>query len=64
MPDYLTIDQAATYLQMSRGSLAQLRYLGKGPKYIALTKKAIRYRPTDIDAWADASERAGTAVAA
>lgn len=60
MRDLMTLDQVAEYLQMSKGSLAQLRYLGKGPKYFALTAKTIRYRQNDIEAWVSASARTGT----
>lgn len=59
--DLWTIDQVAEYLQVKRNALAQLRYMGTGPKYFALTPKIIRYRKSDIDAWVAASQRTGTA---
>lgn len=58
----LTIDQACDHLQMSRGALAQLRYTGNGPQYLALTPKTIRYKKEWIDDWVAASARMGTAA--
>lgn len=43
----LTPAQTADILQMSPKTLANLRYLGKGPRYIKMGR-TVRYSPTDI----------------
>lgn len=48
-----TPQQAGEYLTLSVPALAQLRYMGTGPRYIKLTAKAVRYRKTDIDQWVE-----------
>lgn len=62
--DLLTPDQAAACLGVSRGALAQWRYLGMGPRYLALTPKTIRYRRAQLEEWIDAAERSGTSAVA
>jgi predicted DNA-binding transcriptional regulator AlpA len=59
----LTPIEAGEMLAMSRGALAQLRYLGTGPRYVKLTGRAIRYRECDIAAWIEANLRSSTAPA-
>jgi hypothetical protein len=58
--DLMTIAQTCEYLHMSKGALAQLRYTGKGPRYMAPTPKQILYKRAWIDEWLKASERTGT----
>lgn len=65
MPDtatgaMLTPSQLAEQLGLTTGSLAQMRYLGRGPRYLKLTARAVRYRQTDVDAWVAAAERSRT----
>lgn len=49
--------QAAPYIGTTPGTLAQWRYLGKGPKYLRLPgSRTILYRKTDLDAWLDSGE--------
>jgi hypothetical protein len=62
--DLMRIPEAAAYLQMKPGALANLRYAGRGPKYLAPSPKIIFYKRTWIDEWLNASARTGTAVAA
>lgn len=64
MEDLLTINEAAAYLGVTRNALAQWRFLGKGPKYLAPTARTIRYRKSWIDEWLAASERTQTGQAA
>lgn len=59
----LTPIEAGEMLAMSRGALAQLRYLGTGPRYVKLTGRAIRYRECDINTWIEANLRNSTAPA-
>jgi hypothetical protein len=54
--DLMRIPEAAEYLHMSKGSLAQLRYLKKGPKYTAPTPKTILYKKEWLDEWLVAGE--------
>lgn len=39
-----TILKAEAYIPMPRGQLAQLRYTGKGPKFLKPTKRTVLYR--------------------
>lgn len=56
-----TIPEAAAYIPMPRGQLAQLRYKGKGPKFLKPTKRTVLYRKRDIDEWLNQSEHTSTA---
>ncbi len=47
----LTPTQAGDLLAMTKGALAQLRYLGSGPRFVRVSGRAIRYRPQDLDEW-------------
>ncbi|WP_454194328.1 helix-turn-helix transcriptional regulator [Nocardia sp. Marseille-Q1738] len=38
----------------------QLRYLGKGPKFIKVTGHQVRYRWSDVEAWLEANTRQST----
>ncbi len=58
--ELLTPQQAGDILGMSRGSLAQMRYLGTGPVYVKLSAKAVRYRAADLEAWITGHLRTGT----
>ena len=65
MPDnqqLMTIPEVAAYTRMTKGALANLRYIGAGPAYLKLTAKSLVYRRDTIDAWLDAAERTGTAA--
>ncbi|GAA1110020.1 hypothetical protein GCM10009582_04520 [Arthrobacter flavus] len=42
------------------GALAQMRYMGTGPKFIKIGGKAVRYRRSDVDAWLNAQTRQQT----
>lgn len=48
-------DMAASYTGYSRQTMAQWRYLGKGPRYLRPTPRTIIYRKSDLDAWLSAS---------
>jgi predicted DNA-binding transcriptional regulator AlpA len=53
----------SAWTELSRGALAQLRYLGKGPRFRRLTAKAIRYSEKDVQAWLDESARTAAGAA-
>lgn len=62
METYLNPQQVCDLIPgMTKGRLAQARYTGKGPKYLAPTKRTILYRERDVIAWLEASERTSTA---
>ena len=52
--DILLPGQLGNLLSLSTGHLAQMRYLGTGPKFIRVTGKQVRYRMSDVQAWLDA----------
>lgn len=43
----------ARFAGLTVGQVAQLRYLGQGPKFIRVTGRQIRYRWEEIEAWLD-----------
>ena len=49
---------------MSTGALAQLRYLGTGPRFYKPTPKTVLYKRSEVIAWVEASARDSTAAAA
>lgn len=57
----LTVSEAEVYIPMSRNQLAQLRYTGKGPKFLKPTSRIVLYRKCDIDEWLNKSEHTSTA---
>ena len=52
--------QAGTKVGYTTGALAQLRYLGTGPKFIKLSARVVRYRESDLDEWIESSDRTQT----
>ncbi|PJM74346.1 hypothetical protein CS006_03400 [Bifidobacterium primatium] len=46
---------------MTRALAAQLRYTGKGPKFIKPSSKLVIYRRSDVDDWLAANEHISTA---
>ncbi len=45
----------AEYLDTSVSNLARWRFEGKGPKYLKLGGRSIRYFWSDVDAWLEQS---------
>lgn len=56
----LTVQEAANRLSISASYLNKLRCFGGGPIFIRLGK-AVRYLPSDLDAWVEENKRANTA---
>jgi hypothetical protein len=52
MPDLGTPGEVAGYLHSTVANLAQLRYLGRGPKFIKVGRKVL-YRWSDVADWLD-----------
>lgn len=46
----------AEKLSIPTKTLAQWRYLGKGPRYIKVGRH-VRYRPEDVETWIDQQTR-------
>ena len=47
----LTTREAASYMQVTTNWLVVLRKRGIGPQYIRTSRRFIRYRRSDIEAW-------------
>lgn len=50
-PPLATPDEVAEYLGVKVQHLAQMRWLGKGPRFIKLSERRVRYRWADVDAY-------------
>lgn len=62
---YLTPQEAADLVPgMTKTNLAQLRFTGKGPKFLKPTPRTVVYRRSDVIAWLETSERTSTAAVA
>ena len=48
---YLTSKEAANYTNMSESYLAKLRMYEKGPRFLRIGARAIRYLKADLDDW-------------
>lgn len=59
----LDVGSAARYLGLSASTLNKLRCRGGGPKFLKMTRTAVRYDPTDLDAWIAARRRESTSEA-
>lgn len=51
MNKLLTQEQAGEMLCISPKTLEQWRYLGKGPRFIRMSSRAVRYSQETIEAW-------------
>lgn len=58
--ELLRPDETAAVLKFSVRTLEAMRLRGGGPLYIALSRRAVRYRRSDIDAWIASRERRST----
>ena len=52
--------QAAKYLSLSPRTLRNWRVRGGGPPFVRISARCIRYRPEDLEAWADGKLRKST----
>lgn len=65
MPIYLSPEQVCEIVPgMTKGSLAQLRFKGSGPRYRKPTPKTVLYVEAEVLAWVENSARYGTAAEA
>ena len=49
--EFLTTQQAAEFLSLKPTTLNQWRWSGKGPKYVRIGERTIRYRHQDLQHW-------------
>lgn len=65
MNTYLSPEQVCEIVPgMTKGSLAQLRFTGKGPRYRKPTPKTVIYLESEVRNWVEGSARIGTALEA
>lgn len=63
MDEYLTPAEAVELVPgMTVAGFAQLRFTGKGPRFLKPTPRKVVYRKADVIAWLEASERTSTAA--
>jgi predicted DNA-binding transcriptional regulator AlpA len=51
MPELLTTAETAEYLRIETNSLEQMRCKLKGPPFVRLGRKILRYRRSDLENW-------------
>jgi predicted DNA-binding transcriptional regulator AlpA len=51
MSSVLDTPAAAAYVGLAPATLCKLRCSGTGPKFMKLSKAAVRYRIEDLEAW-------------
>ncbi len=56
----LTEVDAAAYLNLTRRALQAWRYQGRGPRYVKISARAVRYRPEDLESWVESLLRSST----
>lgn len=62
MEDYLKPKNVCELVPgMTESHLGQLRYTGKGPKFLKPTPRTVLYRRRDVIEWLETSERTSTA---
>lgn len=60
-PEFMPVQLAAQYLGLSASHLNKLRSTGGGPLFCDFGAKAVRYRRTDLNEWAEQHKCAHTA---
>jgi predicted DNA-binding transcriptional regulator AlpA len=64
LPEYLSSQQLADLLGVTRDALEQLRRRGGGPPYVRVSPRMLRYRRSDVEAFfASRVEQPGREVA-
>ena len=56
----LTEPEAAAYLKLTPRALQAWRYQGRGPQFVKISARAVRYRPEDLEGWIQARLRTST----
>jgi predicted DNA-binding transcriptional regulator AlpA len=52
--------KAAEYLDIHPTTLATWRVEGRGPRYVKVGPRKVRYRPEDIETWLEANTHSST----
>ncbi|EKE73775.1 helix-turn-helix transcriptional regulator [Oceanibaculum indicum] len=63
IPTYLKTDQVAAILGVSVRTLENWRSTGGGPRFMRVGKRAVRYRPEDVQAFVEGMTFANTGEA-
>ncbi len=50
----------AEWLDTTAGALAQMRYMGNGPKFVKIGGRSVRYMESDVLAWIETQTRQQT----
>ena len=53
--DYILPATASEIIGLKTGALAQLRYLGRGPRFYKPTPRTVLYKRSEVLAWIEAS---------
>lgn len=56
----LTEKEAAERIGFSPRFLQERRWKGAGPRFVRVSARAVRYRPEDLEAWAESLLRTST----
>ena len=56
----LTENEAAAHLKLTPRALQAWRYQGRGPQFVKISARAIRYRLEDLHSWIEDRLRAST----
>lgn len=56
----LTEREAAAVLRLTPRALQAWRLQGRGPQFVRISARAVRYRPEDVEGWIDAQLRSST----
>lgn len=57
-----SIEEVADYLGLSRAALAQMRYERRGPKWVKISARVIKYRGRELRQWLDTRLRDSTSA--
>ncbi len=56
----MTTDEAAEFLDIHPATLATWRSEGRGPRYLKVGERNVRYQQEELERWLKAQERTGT----
>lgn len=59
-PPLLTEVEAAAYLKLTRRALQAWRYQGRGPRFVKISARAVRYQQQDLEQWVEKRLRYST----
>lgn len=61
--ELLSTNEAADYLGLHPTTLATWRTQGRGPRFVKVGSRNVRYRANEIERWLDENQRDSTAHA-